>query len=58
MVANAKSFMFWITNPEWYDYDENEKPYLTEKAPEEAKRSFEEYLKLIEREEKTSIKFV
>lgn len=58
MVANAKLFMFWITNPEWYDYDENEKPYLTEKAPEEAKRSFEEYLKLIEREEKTSIKFV
>lgn len=31
---------YWKTNPDWYDYDENEEPYLTEKATPEAHESF------------------
>lgn len=32
---------YWMTNPDWYDYDENEEPYLTDTAPPEAHKSFE-----------------
>ena len=39
--------LYWKSNPDWYDYtdDEDAKPFLTEKAPAEAKESFERYLK-------------
>lgn len=40
MIVDPKMFI-WRSNPDWYDYDENEEPYLTDKAPEEAKESFE-----------------
>lgn len=36
--------MFWKSNPEWYDYDDNLFPVLTDKAPEEAKVSYQNYL--------------
>lgn len=52
MLINAGKYLFWKTNPDWYDYDENEKPYLTDKAPEKAKESFENYLKIIEEEKR------
>ena len=58
MVANANKFLFWKLNPDWYDYDENEQPYLTEAAPPEAKESFENYLKLIERQKNTSVRII
>lgn len=58
MVANAYKFLFWKTNPDWYDYDENEQPYLTESAPEEAKESFENYLELIERQKDSSVRII
>lgn len=45
MIYNPKMFL-WRSNPEWYDYDENEEPYLTDKAPEEAKESFEIWKKI------------
>lgn len=57
-MTKGDIYLYWFTNTEWYDYDENEKPYLTEKAPEKAKESFEEYLKLKEREKKTNIKIL
>ena len=58
MVANARSFLYWKTNPEWYDYDDAEKPYLTEKATDEAKESFKNYIKLIERQNKTKANII
>lgn len=36
----GKNISYWKSNHEWYDYDENENPYLTEKAPPEARGSF------------------
>ena len=51
-------YFHWKTNPEWYDYDENEKPYLTDKAPKEARESFEKYLDLKEREKETGLKII
>lgn len=38
--------LYWMSNPEWFDFsdDENAEPYLTEKAPPEARKSFERYL--------------
>jgi hypothetical protein len=58
MIANPDNYLFWGTNPDWYDYDENEHPYLTDKAPEEAKESFKKYLELIERQEKSQVRFI
>ena len=52
------NIMFWATNPEWYDYDEKEEPYLTEKAPEEAKGSFKKYLDVKKREKETGVKIM
>lgn len=42
----TKYDLYWETNPEWYDYtdDEDAVPYLTEAAPPEARESFERYL--------------
>ena len=35
---------YFITNEEWYYYDEEKEIYkLTDKAPEKAKQSYEEY---------------
>lgn len=58
MLADAKKYLFWGTNPEWYDYDENEQPYLTEEAPDEAKKSFAEYLEIVKKQKTTSVRFV
>ena len=51
-MANPDKYLFWGTNPDWYDYDENEQPYLTDKATEEARESFKRYMELIERQKK------
>ena len=48
----------WKSNPEWYDYDENEEPYLTEKAPPEARKTFEKYLEVKRREKETGVKII
>lgn len=55
-MVRGEIYLYWKTNSEWYDYDENEKPYLTEKAPEKARESFKNYLELKEREKKTGMK--
>lgn len=38
--------LFWLTNPEWYDYtDDNEgELFLVDDAPPEARASYERYL--------------
>lgn len=39
---------YYMTNEEWYYFDEKECCYkLTDKAPPEAKKSYEEYQELI-----------
>lgn len=40
---------YFMNNAEWYYFDEKEWCYkLTEKAPEKAKESYEEYMKLLQ----------
>ena len=39
--------LYWMTNPDWYDFEDDGKlgtPFLTEAAPPEAKESFARYL--------------
>lgn len=50
-----KNVCFWKTNPEWYDYDENGEPYLTEKAPPEAHESFKLNMERLEKSKTTGI---
>ena len=49
----TKMDIYWRSNPEWYDYadDDEGNPYLTDKAPEEAKISFANFLKQKEENE-------
>lgn len=49
----TKMDIYWRSNPEWYDYanDDEGDPYLTDKAPEEAKISFANFLKQKEENE-------
>ncbi|NRT90037.1 hypothetical protein [Clostridium beijerinckii] len=43
----------WKENNEWWDIDEETHQFvLTDKAPEEAKKSFEKYLKHLEKRKK------
>ena len=50
--------LYWKTNPDWYDYtddeDPNAEPYLTEKAPPEAVASFNHYLEQKKRKHQAS----
>lgn len=40
-AKHGKAFIcYWRSNPDWYDYDENDEPYLTVLAPPEAQASF------------------
>ena len=40
---------YFLTNKEWYYYDEKEKCYkLTNKATDKAKKSYEEYYKTLD----------
>lgn len=55
-MVKGDVYLYWLTNSEWYDYDKNEKLYLTEKAPEKAKDSFKNYIELKEHEKSTNIK--
>lgn len=41
---------YFLTNKEWYEYDEKNKVYiLTSKATEKAKESYKEFYKQIEK---------
>ena len=57
-MVRGEVYLYWMTDPDWYDYDDNDKPYLTDKAPEKAQESFQRYLELKQREEKSGIKIM
>lgn len=40
MSGHVEKGTFFKRNPEWYYYDENDSPHLTEKAPPEAVESY------------------
>lgn len=42
-MTNAKFDLYWMTNDDWFKFDENGKPYLTDKATPEAIESFKKY---------------
>ena len=47
MSVRNKDMMMWSRNKNWYYIDEERDRFvLTEKAPEEARRSFEKYKKI------------
>ena len=47
MSVRNKDCMIWSRNREWYYIDEERDRFvLTEKAPEEARRSFEKYKRI------------
>ena len=35
--------MDWMDNPEWWDVDDNDRVYIKNDAPQEAKDSFQRY---------------
>ena len=44
MSARYRRSMDWMNDEDWYSYDEKKKRFfLTDKAPEKAKQSFELY---------------
>lgn len=45
MMTADKSLFLWNKNDDWWDYDKNGKVFLTEKAPQEARESFEKLIK-------------
>lgn len=47
MSARYKDCMYWLEKEEWYTFDRNKNRFfLTEKATEEARRSFEMYKRI------------
>ena len=36
--------MYWSSNPDWFAYDDDLFPVLTDRAPAEARESYENYL--------------
>ncbi len=51
----TSEILYWKTNPDWFDYDENENPFLTEKATPEAKASFAKYLEAVAKQKETGV---
>lgn len=54
-MSYYEKVVYWMHDPNWYDYDENEIPYLTDKATEDAKKSFEFWKADYEKQKKTGI---
>lgn len=48
MMTADKSLFLWNKDDSWWDYNEKGDIVLTDKAPKEAKESFERYKKKIE----------
>ena len=57
-MVNGEVYLYWMTNSKWYDYDENENPYLTDKAPEKARVSFQKYCELKKKEKETGVRIL
>ena len=39
-----KYLVYWCSNDDWWEYDENGDPVVLPSAPEEAKKSYQYYL--------------
>lgn len=37
-------YWYWMSNNDWWSYDENGNPVVNENAPQKAKENYEEYL--------------
>ncbi len=57
MSGHVENGTFFKRNSEWYYYDENDYPHLTEKTPPEAVESYEYWKKMYERPQKEGIIF-
>jgi hypothetical protein len=57
-MVKGEVYLYWMTNSDWYDYDENETPFLTDKAPEKARIAFEKYLELKKQEKITGTRII
>lgn len=57
MSGYVEKGTFFKRNPEWYYYDENDYPHLTEKDPPEAVELYEYWKKMYERSQKEGIIF-
>ena len=51
----SDKYFIWHENHDWYYIDDEGMPHLTDKAPEEAKKSFEEYMELVKKSKETGI---
>lgn len=54
-MQGAVKSVYFLTNPDWVWYDEDEVPHLTEFAPPEAVESYNYWLEKRQREEKEGI---
>lgn len=48
-------YFIWQDNTDWYYIDDDGTPHLTDEAPEEARKSFEAYMELMEKSKETGI---
>ena len=55
MFDNAMKMVYYKSNPEWYYYDENDFPQLTDKAPPEAVESYNFWKERYEEQKRTGI---
>ena len=46
-MTSDKSLFLWNKNDDWWDYDEKGKVFLTDKAPKEARESYEKFMKKV-----------
>lgn len=54
-AEGIKMSTFFMSDPEWFELDENDIPYLTEKAPPEAVESYNYWKAQFEESKKTGI---
>ena len=55
MMTADKSLFLWNKGDSWWDYDEKGDIVLTDRAPQEARKSFERYKKSLNRRNESCI---
>ncbi len=55
MFDGSVKTVFFMSNPEWYDIDDDYMPHLTDKAPPEAVESFNYWKARFEEEQRTGV---
>lgn len=41
--AEVRERLYWLSNPDWYSFDEDQGYFLTDKATEHARESFNKW---------------